>query len=551
MLSFAFPSAVVSVLPPAIASAKPVDVALATLTTWVLLKALKSMRKRVTTTKLKGPPSASWIWGVGRVTDEAEDSAVLYEKWEQEYGVAYQVPAALGINKVILCDPKALAHLWARDTVTYDHEAATKKMIDISIGKGVIWAHGDSHKRQRKALTPAFSHAALRRMTSVFLNSAYKVRDGWHAILDNAGDGSVIEVQKWMSGIALDSIGLAGFSHDFGATTNQDTDVVKLFHSVGGNPTQLARFFTLLGVAFPWLAEVPIPHNQRVKRLATFMEEISGGWFERSRQEKQELGAATVDEKSVLGLLLKAEVANSELRLSHEEIIDEMKVLLSAGFETSSTTLTWTLAELSKNPTAQEKLREELLGQFANTDPTYDDLNGGLPYLDAVVHEVLRLHPPVAELQREALEDDVIPLGAPIQDANGRVIDSITIAKGTLVFMSVEYLNRSEKFWGPDAKVFRPERWLEGGDLQAGNVKANELRGHKHLLTFNDGPRTCLGKNFALAELKASLSVLVRNFAFEPRDKKDRVERIVGNLVRPKVVGQPGIEVPLRVRRVD
>jgi hypothetical protein len=58
----------------------------------------------------------------------------------------------------------------------------------------------------------------------------------------------------------------------------------------------------------------------------------------------------------------------------------------------------WALLELSRNPDAQTKLRNELLEH--GTDPTYDQLSNGLPYLDAVVHEILRLRPPVDEITR-------------------------------------------------------------------------------------------------------------------------------------------------------
>jgi cytochrome P450 len=61
----------------------------------------------------------------------------------------------------------------------------------------------------------------------------------------------------------------------------------------------------------------------------------------------------------------------------------------------------WALIELAKNPSFQAKLREELSVHFSHSgDPTYDQLASSLPYLDSVVHEVLRLHPPVWETNR-------------------------------------------------------------------------------------------------------------------------------------------------------
>ena len=62
------------------------------------------------------------------------------------------------------------------------------------------------------------------------------------------------------------------------------------------------------------------------------------------------------------------------------------------------------------------------------------------------------------------------------------------------------FFNRSETFWGPDSRQFNPERWLN--DL---TYPAKDLHGYRHLYTFADGQRMCLGRGFALAELKVSL----------------------------------------------
>lgn len=61
----------------------------------------------------------------------------------------------------------------------------------------------------------------------------------------------------------------------------------------------------------------------------------------------------------------------------------------------------WALIELARHPQHQSRLRAELTGAFPNRDPTWDELTYGLPYLDGVVHEVLRLHPAVSQTTRE------------------------------------------------------------------------------------------------------------------------------------------------------
>ncbi|KAJ7758789.1 cytochrome P450, partial [Mycena maculata] len=78
---------------------------------------------------------------------------------------------------------------------------------------------------------------------------------------------------------------------------------------------------------------------------------------------------------------------------------------------------------------------------------------------------------------------------------SGETISSIAVVKGSVISAPIWCINRSEALWGPDAKEFKPERWLEAKK----DVPAKELQGHHHLLTFHDGPRTCLGKSFTLA----------------------------------------------------
>ena len=93
------------------------------------------------------------------------------------------------------------------------------------------------------------------------------------------------------------------------------------------------------------------------------------------------------------------------------------------GHETTSTATTWALFALTQSPEVQDKLRKELLA-VGTDNPTMDELNA-LPYLDAVVRESLRVHPPLASILRVATEDDILPLGEPAKDKNGNILDAI------------------------------------------------------------------------------------------------------------------------------
>ncbi|KAG1901457.1 cytochrome P450 [Suillus fuscotomentosus] len=518
-------------------------------TLWAFVKVLRMLRWRVKTTQLLGPPRTSLLYGVSRDLAISQDSGAIYERWATEYGVVYMIPSVLGQTRVVLCDPRAIAHFYARETRTYVQTPLSLALLKASVGKGLLWAQGETHKRQRKALTPAFSNAAIRKLTSVFYDSAYKAKGKWDTVLESSKDGdAVIEVQNWMNHISLDTIGIAGFSHDFGSLDGKRVSVTEVFDAFGSNkPSAANEIFILLASVFPIILKIPTERRNLFKKLSITMGQISNELLIRSRREKDVNIGERGQESSVIGLLIKSEGQDAELYMSEEEVVAQMKVLLLAGYETTSTSLTWALIELSRHPDVQTRLRGELLA--FGPDPTYDQLKANLPYLDAVVHETLRLHPPVPESTRLAAADDVIPLSVPVRTMSGNMTDSISIAKGTLITIPIGAINRSSTIWGPHAKEFKPDRWLTEDGIGG---KAKEVQGHRHLLTFIDGPRTCLGKDFAIMEFKTVLSVLVKNFVFEMRDGPDTpVEVARGILPRPRVVGEDGTGVPLRIRRYE
>ncbi|KAK0455619.1 cytochrome P450 [Desarmillaria tabescens] len=424
------------------------------------------------TTNLRGPSSRSWLFGLAKVIQNSEDAGLLYEQWSTEYGSVYSVPGFLGQQKLVICDPKAAAHFYSKEAVGY--------VKTPQFGKGLVWVEGDLHRQQRKFLIPAFSNAAIRDLTHVFYDSAHRTSSAWDAILEGSDGTATIDVQNWM-----DSIGIAGFSHDFGAIDGKP----QIFDSIdlsGG--VAVFALMTIVGSVFPAVLHDLAAMNQVFTSIADKL-------LARAK------GHGNEGDKSVLGLLLKSETDEADVHMSRDEVIAQ-------------------------------------LVQFGNTDPTWEQLQSSLPYLDAVVHETLRTHP---------AEDDILPLATPVVTKSGETINSIFVAKGTHVTASIGMLNRSEELWGPDAKEFKPERWLEDSA-----PRAKEIKGHRHLLTFANGPRMCLGKVFALTEFKAALFVIIKNFAFEFPGGKDTVigKHLGGVLARPKVVGEEGARVPLRMRRV-
>ncbi|EMD31784.1 hypothetical protein CERSUDRAFT_119362 [Gelatoporia subvermispora B] len=517
------------------------------LTIGLVFKISRNVRRRLHTTPLRGPPSPSFLWGVHHLVTKSWQTGDVYEQWSRTYGDAFRVAALMGATRVVVTDPKAATHVLSQDTWGYTHTSGSKGMIKNILGKGILWSDGERHRIQRKALTPAFGNAAIRKLTSVYFDSAYKLKTAWDGQLESGqGQGSIIDVEEWMNRVSLDTIGIAGFSHDFGTLLGKQAAVSDVFERLGRlKPTIGLMAMTAIGLLFPPLLNIPTERNALLHRLNTSMGDIATELLENMRKETD--GAAKTD-NSVMGLLIKAEETEGGLHITREEVIAQMKVLILAGYETTSISLTWALIELCKHMEIQQKLREEV-AQYAGSDPTWDELTYGLPYLDAVVQETLRLHAPLPEFNRVALADDVVPLSTPLQTSKGAFVDRLHIARGETVRIPVGFMNCSEALWGPDAKEFKPERWINESGVPK---RAQEIQGHRHLLTFLDGPRMCLGRGFALAEFKAVLSVLVRNYEFELLDGPESKFVLSRGLVpRPILEGQEGGLVPMRVRRVD
>ncbi|KAF9070794.1 cytochrome P450 [Rhodocollybia butyracea] len=535
---------------------RPTDIVVVCVALYLTRIILRAARSR-NSISLQGPPRASLIWGQSRYIRSASDVGQIYEEWATKYGCIFKVPLALGRSKVVLCDPRAISSFYSKETFVYVGTPIAKWFIGNVFGKGLLWAEGEDHRRQRKALAPAFTNAAIRRLISVFFDSGYKLKTHWDILIENQADGCpIIEVQSWMSRIALDSIGIAGFSHDFGSLDGKQCTVADAFENLStGDSSVFESILFLLSIMFPFLRNLPTERRKKLLELSQSMREIANILLERNKKA----GVDVDNEKSIIGLLIKAEVADGGLHLTEAEVLAQsvpLKFLCSSSSIIPVVSLTWALIELSKQPALQDKLRQELEA-FGDVDPTWDQLMGtALPYLDAVIHETLRLHPPLSETNRVASEDDILPLSTPLLTGE----TSVAISKGTTVSASAICINRADAIWGPNAKEFYPERWLvpeEGGEqstVQWGKLASEatykEIQGHRHLLTFSDGPRTCLGKGFALAEFKAVLSVLIRNYTFEfPDGPETKVSLKTGILPRPKVVGCKGVQVPLRVRK--
>lgn len=521
---------------------------LALLGGWLLVR---FFRRGLAATALRGPPSTSFLLGATAELMKAKSSAHVQESWAQMYGPVFSLPSSFGRSKVILLDPRAVAHVFAQDTYEYQKLPVSHAFIERALGRNVLSMERDEHRRQRRALAPAFNNAAIRRASQTFFDAAHKVKDMWLAKLAQAGDGSItLNVPDMLDHISLDCIGLAAFGHDFGAITNgAAAPVAAAFEAFRTVPNSwFLHALRAVATEFPVVLRVPNKRTTTFDRLRAVTTEVASTLLDRARQDlTEDLGDEGL-EKSLLGLLVKSSEPDAAVKLTKDEMIGHMNILLLAGYETTTTSMAWALIRLCQQPEKQRRLRDELRSECDGADPTWDQLATGLPYLSACVHETLRLHASIPQTERVAMKDDVLPLTAPMTDAYGRIVNEVVIAKGTKIIIPNAAMNLTKTYWGADARQFVPERWLDEERMSC----VKDLPGYQHLLTFGDGPRNCLGKLFAVTEFKAVLATLMQHFEFELAEGPD-IEFTLhpGVVSRPKPVGAKEPTVMFRVKRAE
>ena len=177
---------------------------------FIAIRLYQSHSRRPRTTKLQGPPSKGFLFGVSKDLRDAPDLGAVYNDWEKTYGSTYEITGALGSKMLVLSDPKAIAHVFAKDTSIYHQlefvKALTRQLVSphvsvdclaystwgsslatcCSLWMGrptggsfdwIVVGPSSSHDsvRHRKALALGFSSFSTRNLTSIFLDSAYKV----------------------------------------------------------------------------------------------------------------------------------------------------------------------------------------------------------------------------------------------------------------------------------------------------------------------------------------------------------------------------------------
>ncbi|KAJ5772764.1 hypothetical protein N7457_007660 [Penicillium paradoxum] len=437
---------------------------------------------------------------------------------------------------VLPTNHQALLDIMSTNTYDFEKPWRARHFLARILGFGMVTSEGAAHKKQRKALTPAFNIKNIRSMYSLMWSKTGQLLDELEKEIKTRPIGGTIsedevgeiEIGEWASRLTLDIIGPIAVGRDFGSLQNKENKIAESFSRIL-EPTREKAAFLVMNITLPqWIARrVPWRINTMLDTETAYLRSACNEIVHEKRDNLAKSKVSAQDlEADILGtMMLGGDFSDTEL-------VDQMLTFLAAGHETTASALTWACYLLHLHPEYQTRLREEIRASIPSGDSpiTYQDLEH-LPLLNGVCQEVLRLYPTVPMTIREAVR--------------GTVVAGKFIPKGTRVVICPWAINRSSLFWGDNGEEFLPERWIDT-DKRGHSVPNNNGGASTNYaqITFLHGQRSCIGKDFARAELRCALAGVVGRFSFEMQDPTQEIH------VSGAVTIKPLEGMHLRIRRV-
>ncbi|KAI8428536.1 hypothetical protein MSG28_007305 [Choristoneura fumiferana] len=333
------------------------------------------------------------------------------------------------------------------------------------IGYGGIFAPVPIWRPRRKILLPAFSPKIVDSFVPVFVDQSRKLAE---KLEERAGENK-FSAWPFISSYTLDSVCETALGVKINAQGNDKSPFLVELNSI----LQLAceRIFHLW-LQPDWLYKLFPQHKKHehsVKALHSFTND------------------------TFLDLLIH--FSGGEKGYSNLELREEILTLTIAATDTSATAVGYTLKMLAKYPDIQQKVLQELDEVFGDSDRLFEkeDLMK-LKYLERVVKETLRLFPPVPFIIRKVEEEVSLP--------SGRVLPA-----GSGVVVTIWGAHRDPHYWGPDAEQFDPDRFLP---------ERFDLKHPCSYMPFSNGPRNCVGYQYALMSIKIALTSVLRSCRVVP-----------------------------------
>jgi cytochrome P450 len=385
------------------------------------------------------------------------------------------VRTRLPLQLYFVADPGCIEEILLKKADSFRKDR-TSRLLSRVVGNGLLVNEGESWRRQRRLLQPAFHHRQLRSYATVMVGAIERASATWKT-------GQLRNVHEDMMGVTMNIVAETLFGTDVSADAGHVGRVIS---------DVMEEFGRILGLAarFQPPAWVPTLANRRLRASARKVDEVILGIIDARRRSPSD-GA----EDDLLSLLVRARDEDGG-RMTDAQVRDEAVTLFLAGHETTALALTYSLYLLATHPECQARLADELDRVLGGRTPGLDDLEN-LKVTDAIVLESMRLYPPAWVMARQALTD--VEIGG------------TQFRKGAEFVMSPWVVHRDPgNFEDPEA--FKPERWE--------NDLAQRLPRFAYF-PFGGGPRVCIGNRFAMMEAKLVLAVAIQRFRFEVAPETD------------------------------
>ncbi|CAM8959092.1 unnamed protein product [Rhodiola kirilowii] len=449
---------------------------------WLILLTISTFKRRH-----RLPPGPPPFPIIGNILHLGDKPHLSLNSLSKSHGPIISLKLGQTITVVISSPTLAQKVLQKHDQAFYmrDVPDAARPLghNDVSI----VWAQSQAQFRNLRKLCNSQLFTATRLDASQELRRE-KVQQLIDYVSRKRDECEAVEIGPAAFTTALNLLSTTFFSTDLASYSSDESHEFKEFvwgiMEETGKPN-LSDFFPALRIVDP----------QRVFRKSRACFEGMLKHFDRlidHRLKNRDNKECDSDRDDVLDAMLQV-VDEEGSELDRNDMMHLLLDLFIAGTDTTSSTLEWTMAELLRNPSTLEKAKAELAQAIIGTNRSIEESDiGNLPYIQAVVRETLRLHPPA-------------PLLLPHKAMMDIEIDGYTIPKNTRVFVNLWAIHRDEKLW-PEPEVFLPERFLN-------EKKLVELKGHGfELLPFGAGRRICPGMGLAHRMVHLMLASLLHRF---------------------------------------
>ncbi|HSU82143.1 MAG TPA: cytochrome P450, partial [Thermoanaerobaculia bacterium] len=329
----------------------------------------------------------------------------------------------LGFGTIYLVTlPEHIHHILVENQESY-WKGDVFERTRFLFGNGLVVNEGESWRRQRRLMQPAFAHRRVASLVPVMVDVVERRLAGWEAQSEAGQPFDISQemmsmtlgiIVKTMFSLSIDARELEIMSHCFSTALEQIT-------------IRMATYF--LPERFP------LPHQKATREAVATLEEMVYRIIAERRKSGQDMD-------DLLGMLLAARDEETGEGMTDREIRDEVMVTMFGGYEATADALTWTWHLLDEHPAVDETFREELATVLGGRTPTFEELTR-LTYTSQVAEEAMRLYPPFWFYTRTSHADGEI--------------GGYFVPGGALILLCPYATHRNPAYW-EEPEAFRPER---------------------------------------------------------------------------------------------